>query len=216
MPENRSSDLPPASGEKVNVFWLAAALLVGMLLGAGAMRLYQPPAAAPPLLIATAAPTATPSPLYTPGPLHVYASGAVRHPAVYRLPPGSRIDALIAAAGGPSEAADLRHLNLAAPLHDGEQVYVPSVDDVCPPTITPGAEATDAAGNATTPGVIPGGKIDINHASAEALETLPGVGPAMAQRIIAARPYSKIEEIKRVRGIGDKTFQKLKPYITTK
>ena len=216
MPENRSSDLPPANGEKVNVFWLAIALLVGMLLGAGAMRLYQPTTASPPLLIATAAPTATPSPLYTPGPLHVYASGAVRHPAVYRLPPGSRIDALIKAAGGPSDAADLRHLNLAAPLHDGEQVYVPRVDDVCPPTITPGAQAADTTGNGTTPGAMPGGKIDINHASASALETLPGVGPAMAQRIIAARPYSKIEDIKRVRGIGDKTFQKLKPYITTK
>ncbi len=215
MPENSPSD-SPASGEKAKFLWLAIAFIIGMLLGAGVMHLYQPPADTPPLIIATAAPTVTPRPSATPGPMHVYASGAVRNPAVYRLPPGSRADALLKAAGGPTDNADLRHLNLAAPLHDGQQLYVPSVDDVCPPTITLEAETGNVTITEMTPGTISGGKVDINHASAAELAKLPGVGPAMAQRIIAARPYSKIEDIKRVRGIGDKTFAKLKPYIVTK
>jgi competence protein ComEA len=142
--------------------------------------------------------------------------GAVRKPGVYRLATGSRVGDLVDAAGGYGPRLDAaaaeRILNLAAPLRDGEQIRVPSRYD---PATAPGSGGGvgGAGGAASTPAPL----VDLNHASQSELEALPGVGPATAGKIIAAReeaPFGAVEEL-RTRGIlGEKTFEKLRTLVT--
>jgi competence protein ComEA len=137
--------------------------------------------------------------------------GAVRQPGVYRLTQGSRVGDLVMAAGGYGPRVDTaaaeRSLNLAAALHDGDQVRVPSRDDR---SVTP--NASNGGGASTSPGLV-----DLNQATQTELEALPGIGPATAQKIIAAReeaPFAAVEEL-RSRGIvGENTFEKLRGLVT--
>jgi competence protein ComEA len=172
----------------------------------------------PPTATATPAPTAT----FTPAPLRVYVSGSVVRPDVYALDPGAIVRDAIAAAGGFRSDANREAINLATPLLDGAQVHVPPQAEVvvtppagvsapAPTPEPPAAAVVPAAGVRAAPA----GKININTASLAELDTLPGVGPVTAQRIVDGRPYAQIEDIKRVRGIGDATFEKLQPLITT-
>jgi competence protein ComEA len=137
----------------------------------------------------------------------------VLRPDVYRLPPGSIVKDAIQAAGGATDDADLDSINLAQELHDQERLYVPSIGESdAPPPVT-GAEPTPPSGEGT-----PSDKIDINTATAGELETLPGIGPVLAESIIQHRdangPFMSIEDITLVSGIGDKTYDKLKDRIT--
>ena len=168
----------------------------------------------------TLQPTLTPLPSPTPGPLRVDVAGAVRSPGVYTLPAASIVADAIAAAGGPSDDADLNRVNKAVHLSDGMQVYVPHEAEAAAPqpiepvpakaVAVPGAEASgDVASD-------PGARVDINMATLAELDTLPGVGPATAQRIIDGRPYGSIEDLMRVKGIGQATFDKLKERITVR
>ncbi len=144
----------------------------------------------------------TPPPPPTAAPLTVYVSGAVARPGVYTLPPGSRVRDAIEAAGGFTEEADPDHVNLAQPLADGEHIRVP----------TRKSEAQRGGQRTPTPTVA--FPVDINTAPAAALEAIPGIGPAIAERIIANRPYGSVDDLLRVRGIGPATLEKIRPYVT--
>jgi competence protein ComEA len=138
----------------------------------------------------------------------VHVSGAVLAPGVVALDRGSRVADAIAAAGGAMPDAQLDRLNLARILEDGEQVHVTRAGEDAPP---PEASASR--------GVLPDGRIDLNTASASELETLPGVGPARAQAIIAereVRPFQVPGDLRRVPGIGEVTFQRLAPLVAVR
>ncbi len=151
----------------------------------------------------------------TPAPLRVYVSGAVKSTGVYRLPPESLVVDAIEQAGGAADDADLVAINLAHPLSDGEQIYVPTLEEASSPPAPisrGGATIVDspAADNA------PGGPVDLNEATQKELESLPGIGPAMAQRIIEGRPYSTVDDLLNVKGIGDAKLEKIRPYVIVK
>ncbi len=139
----------------------------------------------------------------------VHVSGAVAAPGVYELEEGARVADAVELAGGFLEGAAENALNLARVLNDGEQVVVPTAEEQAAQQ-----SAAEASGGAA--GV--GGKVNINTASAEQLDTLPGVGESTAQKIIADReangPFSSPEDLKRVSGIGDKKYAELADLIT--
>ncbi len=112
---------------------------------------------------------------------------------------------------GATDDADLIAINLAHPLSDGEQIYVPTEGEALPPPVVSNDEPDDAARSNTFD--LTGEPIDLNTAPVEALEALPGVGPKTAQAIIDGRPYSTVEGLIRVKGIGEKTLEKLRPFI---
>ena len=140
-------------------------------------------------------------------------AGAVNAPGVYELPEGGRLQEAVEKAGGFSDEVDneyiAKNLNLAQVLSDGEKVYIPKVDDsdIKSSMTIPSGQGQGSVGSEIT------GKININTASSSQLETLPGIGPAYAKRIIESRPYKSIEDIQKVSGIGPKTFEKLKDKI---
>lgn len=138
-------------------------------------------------------PTATPLPSETPAPITVYVTGEVLQPGLFTMPPGSRVLDAINAAGGATDVADLERINLAGILRDGDQVHV----------FAQGESPGEAQAIATSAG---GTVIYINTATAEELEALPGVGPALAQEIIAYReangPFTSMEDLDNVPGIG--------------
>ncbi|MGI8949835.1 MAG: helix-hairpin-helix domain-containing protein [Ornithinimicrobium sp.] len=151
--------------------------------------------------------------------LHVI--GAVRDPGIVSLAPGSRVHDAVEGAGGLSERADLSRLNLARPAVDGERLWVPVPGEEPPPELpapplpvptsaAPGAGSSDgAAGDDTV--------VDLNTADQTELETLPGVGPVTAERILAWREehsaFSTVEELLEVSGIGERTLEQLRPHV---
>ena len=139
----------------------------------------------------------------SPQPLVVHVSGAVEKPGLYHLSPGSRVQDAIRAAGGLLPEADEEALNLVALLKDGQRVLAPTHEQ---------AQATAASRLA------PGVPVDINTAAQEALESLPGIGPVLAQRIIAYRetngPFATVEDLQKVEGVGADTFEKLRELVT--
>ncbi len=135
--------------------------------------------------------------------LHVH--GAVSEPGIVELPLGSRVVDAIAAARGPTVDADLGAVNLARVVADGEQLYVPRLGEVPSPSVSGSSPDAD-------------GRVNINTADAAALETLAGVGPALAARIIAWReqngPFRSIDELTAVAGIGPKTLDGMRDQVT--
>ncbi|RME06415.1 MAG: hypothetical protein D6803_06555 [Anaerolineae bacterium] len=180
--------------------WMAAISVLIGLLAAGLLELAsRPPRGSAIQLL----------PPPTPAPLKVHIAGAVQHPGVVALPPGSRVEDAIQAAGGLTEPADVTALNLAAQVQDGEKIIVPMRAATTSPPVD--AQPVSATVEPTT------AKININTASQQQLEALPGIGPTIAARIIAYRnehgPFQTIEQIMDVQGIGTVTFDKIKAYI---
>jgi competence protein ComEA len=197
-------------------FGLLGGLLAAALLG----LLSQRPAGLPITLLP---PPAT----ITPIPLRVQVKGAVKRPGLYTLPQNSILQDALTAAGGLTDKADPSDLNLAQLLDDGAQITVPELAPTAVPSATVGpgtpqpAPAPGAAASATPEGTsTASGPVNINSASLDQLETLPGIGPAIGQRIIDYRsahgPFKTIEQIMNVKGIGPATFANLKSHITVK
>ena len=137
--------------------------------------------------------------------------GAVASPGLVRLTAGARVNDAVAAAGGMTSEADAAAVNLAAKLEDGQKVYVPAKGESAAPSGSPAAGGTGASGgNASGSG---GSLVNINTATVEELDELPGVGPATAQAIIDEREsngaFTSVEDLMRVSGIGEKKFEKL-------
>ena len=155
------------------------------------------------------------------GSVVVHVTGAVIRPGVVTLGEGSRVNDAISAAGGVSPDADTQQLNLARVLTDGEQIRVPRIGEVLPdPAPQSGAAATPGVG--TDPGK-PGagsasGTVNINTASASDLEKLPGIGPALAQRIVEYRdshgPFASVDALTDVPGIGKAKLEALREQAT--
>jgi competence protein ComEA len=140
--------------------------------------------------------------------------GAVHRPGVFRLAAGSRVGDLVAAAGGYGARVDAeragRDLNLAAPLRDGDQIRVPSRDDTT-------AAGAGGGGSKPTASGTPPAPIDLNRATAAELDTLPGIGPATAAKILASRdkqPFAAVSDLQTRKLVGAKTFEKLKDLVT--
>ncbi len=141
---------------------------------------------------------------------YVDISGAVKDPGVYKVKKKTRLVELIDKAGGLTEKADLDAINQAAFVEDGAKIIIPEKGSA-----STSAPTSDNGGSSS--GITSTGKVNINQASQDELKTLPGVGDAIAQRIIEYRNgnrFGSIEDIKNVKGIGDATFENLKDLIT--
>ncbi len=155
------------------------------------------------------------------GQVVVHVAGAVRRPGLYRLPAGARVDDALRRAGGPASRADLAAVNLAAKLEDGRQILVPRRA----PTVAagggggtaPAGGSVSAGGAVAQPGA-PAAPINLNTATLEQLDTLDGVGPGIAQRILDYRDqhggFRRVEELAEVPGIGAKRLATLTPLVT--
>ncbi len=200
-----------------------------------------PPSTAGPGSTVTTGP-APPAGTAGPGaaPLLVHVDGAVQRPGVVELPPGARVGDAVQAAGGATDEADTRLVNLARPLTDGELVVVPRPGEqvaapgavgAAPGAASPGdGAAGDGAPGAGTPGAgapagaagpgasTSGGLVDVNTADAATLDELPGIGPVLAERIVAWReesgPFAAVDDLTAVSGIGPAVLSDIRDLVT--
>lgn len=210
---------------------LAVALLAAMAFAAyhfwtGRPQTVRAPDPEPPRA-ASSEPAPTPGGRLTPSgggrTVVVDVTGKVRRPGLRKLPTGARVADALEAAGGVRPGADLSGLNRARPLVDGEQIVVGTPGSG--PPLGPGAAADPAVGAPTAPNGLnapagpgaPGGSISLNSATTEQLDTLPGVGPVLAQHIIDYRTqhggFRSIDELREVNGIGERRFADLRPLV---
>jgi competence protein ComEA len=178
---------------------LTTCLLLGMRFVLSRGPAPTEPAAAP--VVVRAGPSRAPK-------LVVHVVGAVRRPGLYHLREGTRVADAVARAGGATAKAELALLNLAAPLGDGQQVVVPARAPALPGGTAPAPSAVGAA---------PTGPVQLSTATAEQLDSLPGVGPATAQKIIAYRdahgPFRSVDDLDAVPGIGPARLEQLRDLV---
>lgn len=178
-------------------YWqLGSLALVVALLGVGGYLVLRPPSR-PAGVFHAAGEAEEPDK----GQITVHVCGAVLHPGVVRLPEGSRVMDAVEGAGGPLPEADLDALNLAQVVQDGQKINVPRAGE----------------GGGSSGGKEGGGKININAATRQDLESLPGIGPTLAERIVSYREkvgaFRSLDELKRISGIGEKKFQEIKDLV---
>ncbi|NWF65228.1 MAG: ComEA family DNA-binding protein [Chloroflexi bacterium] len=192
-----------------NVLYSLLGVMAGFALAGLLLFISRAPAGEPIALL----------PAPTKEPIAVHVIGAVPRPGLYEFAEGARIQDAIDAAGGLLAGADAESINLAALLEDGQQLNIPFKAGQAPQTTEnqeplrlPGATETPQTASETE-------LININTASPEELDTLPGIGPTIAQRIVDYRtengPFQTIEDIMNVSGIGPSTFDQIKNLITT-
>jgi competence protein ComEA len=145
----------------------------------------------------------------------VHVAGAVNHPGVVELRTGARVIDAVEAVGGALADGDLDRLNLAAKVADGQRVYVAKVGQ---PDVGAVGDGSGAKGDDGAAGGATGGKVNLNTATLAQLEELPGIGPTYAQAIVAERQrrggFTSVNDLRSVRGIGDKRFAELAPLVT--
>jgi competence protein ComEA len=156
-------------------------------------------------------------PVDDPNIVRVYVGGEVMTPGLYSLPRGSRVAEAIQAAGGASPTGDTAGFGMAAVIEDADQIIVPARRAVATPaSVLPVSGASDIA--ATQPPAIVTTPININVASADELDSLPGIGPAIAARIIEHRelngPFRTVDELEAVRGISERMVNEMRDLIT--
>jgi competence protein ComEA len=134
-------------------------------------------------------------------PIAVAVAGEVRKPGVYKLPWGARFQAAIDAAGGVTPRAETSLINPVQILTDGDQIRVPAKGVASTNTLN--SKLVNASGE----------RIDLNTATKEQIETLPGVGPKLAERLIQGRPYATLKDVDAIKGIGPSMLKKLEPLI---
>ena len=156
------------------------------------------------------------------GQIVVDVDGAVAHPGLYKLPADSRVQAALAAAGGLSPQADAHRINRAAKLHDGQKLYVLSQGESAPPLAASNGQGCEGQSCTSADGADAGsdaegqGLVNINTANATQLTQLPGVGPAIAQKIIDYRtangPFTSVDDLTKVPGIGAAKLAQIKSH----
>lgn len=214
-PPSSSAPQPPASRPQWEL--LLTGLLAGALLSGGAFLLWDRPSPAPIAiqLPPTVAPALSlPTPTATPASVVVYVSGAVQKPGVYTLPGSARVADALIAAGGLLPEADPSAVNQALPLWDGEQVNVPQMGET--PVVPPPQGTGESRGGGISMPNEGGGLVNVNTATAAELDTLPGIGPSLAEAIIANRPYSSPDDLERVPGIGPAKLDDLRDRVTVR
>ncbi|MDQ3991125.1 MAG: helix-hairpin-helix domain-containing protein [Actinomycetota bacterium] len=186
---------------------MVALAVIGLAVAAGAGLWYVRSLPRPVSVVAAGDGTsegpsgAAPAPTPSPAAIHVHVAGAVGVPGVYEFREGDRVVDAIERAGGPRRGAQLAALNLAALLVDAQQVYVPRKGESSPP-------GGSGSGGGGPPGEA---KINVNAASPQELEELPGIGPVLAERIYDHRekngPFTRPEDLLEVSGIGEKRLE---------
>ncbi|MGB8862071.1 MAG: ComEA family DNA-binding protein [Ilumatobacteraceae bacterium] len=233
VPEFPERPAPPRSAlvrlrswvEWIGAGRLVASAVVVLAVIAGAYWLVKPPPATtesklPYAGTATTAPNASPASPVTattgvavPSTLVVHVAGAVQAPGVYQLPAGARAVDAVQAAGGLAADANSDAINLAAPLADGQRVYVPRVGEAVPVVVGGSSGAAESSGAAAATG-----PVNLNSATADDLDSLPGVGPSTAAAILAYRdqhgPFASVEALADVRGIGPAKLEALRGLVT--
>ncbi|WP_410788365.1 helix-hairpin-helix domain-containing protein [Kribbella sp. C-35] len=180
----------------------------------------QPAANQTPGASSTSGANQTPGTNQTPGngtssgqpPVVVHVAGKVRRPGLIRAPAGSRVADVLTLAGGPLRGVDLTTLNLARQVTDGEQIIVGTT------TQSPQTNQTPPT-SGPSPSSAPNAPVNLNTATLDQLDALPGVGPVLAQRILDYRtqngPFTTIDQLQEVPGVGPKKFDSLKPHVRT-
>ncbi len=163
-------------------------------------------------------------PAPTKAPIAIQVNGAVVRPGLYYLPEGARVQDAIDVSGGLLATSNVKNLNLAAKVEDSQQLDIPfkdgegPVDDSALELPNEVAVATEAPAELGSP-AFSGELIDVNVASLEELDTLPGIGPSTAQKIIDYRdengPFYAVEDLLNVSGIGEATLENIRDLITT-
>jgi competence protein ComEA len=193
---------------------LLAGILIG-LLTAGLVLLIATPIKGTPITLApppSPTPTAKPVPTKTPAPIQVQIGGEVNNPGIYNLACDARLDDLINLAGGLTPSADLLRVNYASLCNDGDYFYIPSQNELIPETARNAPQNIHLQANPsfTYP-------LDLNQATKEELESLPGIGPTKAENILGYRehfgPFTTLEDLLEVEGIGQKTIESLREFL---
>ncbi len=199
LPDQQENDAVFAVGANRQQIAVIAAFFLGLFVLALGVGLYffKSSSASGDIKIISASPSLASAEIL------VDVGGAVNVPGLYRLGSEARVADAVKAAGGLSTDADSRQINLAAKVSDGQKVFIQKV-----------GERGQSAVTGQVAGVSVGGLININTATSSDLDTLPGIGPATASKIISSRPYSSLNDLVLKKAVSSSVFEKIKDKIT--